>query len=203
MRQRSNSIFWGVILILLGILWMFDNLGYIDFWDFVESYWPVILIIIGISIILKNRATKIYEQPEAEMHHSTTARGVKMNIESEKLNYSNIFGDVVLDITSQHFYGGSVSNVFGDIEIDLTKTHIESGEKILHINGVFGDIDIAVSKDLPVAVYGNITFGDIKILGEKRSGISQQLNYKSPNYDQSDKKIKIYISQVFGDIKVI
>jgi phage shock protein PspC (stress-responsive transcriptional regulator) len=48
--KSNKKIFGGTILILLGILFLLDNLfPYFDFGD----YWPVILIVIGAGIIIK------------------------------------------------------------------------------------------------------------------------------------------------------
>ncbi|HNT00548.1 MAG: hypothetical protein KA522_02090 [Candidatus Saccharicenans sp.] len=44
-KQRDNLI-WGVILIILGLLFLLDNLGF-DAWRFLFKLWPLILIIWG------------------------------------------------------------------------------------------------------------------------------------------------------------
>ena len=46
-----GTIFWGIVLILLGGLLILDHAGVFDIeiWEF----WPVVLILIGLSIILK------------------------------------------------------------------------------------------------------------------------------------------------------
>ncbi|MDD3732173.1 MAG: DUF5668 domain-containing protein [candidate division Zixibacteria bacterium] len=47
-------MFFGFLLILIGILLMLDKLGIIngDFWDY---FWPVILVALGLSMIFKDR----------------------------------------------------------------------------------------------------------------------------------------------------
>ena len=47
-------MFWGFLLLLLGVLMLLEELGIIygDFWDY---FWPVALIALGISMILKYR----------------------------------------------------------------------------------------------------------------------------------------------------
>jgi predicted membrane protein len=57
MSRSSNvqgRIFWGLMLIVLGILFLFDQMGRIDFGELVSRYWPVVFIIISISIIIGN-----------------------------------------------------------------------------------------------------------------------------------------------------
>lgn len=50
-RTDQGRIFWGLILIILGVLFLFDQLGEIDFGEIVSTYWPVIFIVLGLSIL--------------------------------------------------------------------------------------------------------------------------------------------------------
>ena len=51
-RSHQGRIFWGLMLIALGVLFLFDQLGEIDFGDIVSRYWPAIFIVIGLSILV-------------------------------------------------------------------------------------------------------------------------------------------------------
>lgn len=53
-QKNQSRIFWGLLLIVLGILFLFDQMGRMDFGDLVGRYWPVVFILIGISILLSN-----------------------------------------------------------------------------------------------------------------------------------------------------
>jgi membrane protein DedA with SNARE-associated domain len=44
--KKSGSLVWGVILIVVGFLFLLDQL-HIDVWDAVWRFWPVILIVWG------------------------------------------------------------------------------------------------------------------------------------------------------------
>ncbi len=46
-KQRGNLV-WGTILVILGLIFLLENLGY-DLWEYVGKLWPVILIIWGLS----------------------------------------------------------------------------------------------------------------------------------------------------------
>ncbi len=50
----------GVILISVGLVFLFNNLGYVDWevWETILSWWPVYLIAIGIEIVFRNSALK-------------------------------------------------------------------------------------------------------------------------------------------------
>jgi predicted membrane protein len=47
-KSLSGRIFWGLILILLGVLFLLDQMGRADFGDLVSRWWPLILIAAGL-----------------------------------------------------------------------------------------------------------------------------------------------------------
>jgi predicted membrane protein len=53
-HKSQGRIFWGLLLILLGVLFLLDQMGRLDFGDLVGRYWPVLFILIGVSILLSN-----------------------------------------------------------------------------------------------------------------------------------------------------
>lgn len=53
-KSHQGRIFWGLMLIVLGILFLFDQLGEIDFGEIVSRYWPAVFIIIGLSILVSS-----------------------------------------------------------------------------------------------------------------------------------------------------
>lgn len=51
--RTSKGIFWGGLLILLGIFWLLRNMGLVHIdWHDVSRYWPALLILAGISLLL-------------------------------------------------------------------------------------------------------------------------------------------------------
>lgn len=54
-KRKQESLFWGLVLLIVGVLFMLDNFGVdIDVWDLIGDFWPTILIVIGIKIILEH-----------------------------------------------------------------------------------------------------------------------------------------------------
>ncbi len=51
-RDRGGRIFWGLILIIVGILFLLDQLHQVEAGHILGQYWPVILIVIGLWIII-------------------------------------------------------------------------------------------------------------------------------------------------------
>ena len=47
-RHSSGRIFWGLVLILLGVLFLLDQMGRVDFGDLISQWWPLILVAAGL-----------------------------------------------------------------------------------------------------------------------------------------------------------
>jgi hypothetical protein len=45
-KARKDPLVWGVILIILGLIFLLDRLD-VDIWDSVARLWPVILVLWG------------------------------------------------------------------------------------------------------------------------------------------------------------
>ena len=56
-RTRYRSLFWPVVLIGVGVIWLMSNLGYINPANLNEAwrFWPVVLIAVGLDILAGRR----------------------------------------------------------------------------------------------------------------------------------------------------
>ncbi len=51
-NTKKESLFWGLIILVLGMLFLLKNFGLeINVWHLLGKYWPVILIYIGLKNI--------------------------------------------------------------------------------------------------------------------------------------------------------
>lgn len=58
MSERSSGIVWPLILIVVGLLFLAYNLGYVKYAqlkDIIQTWWPLILIALGIGGLLQRR----------------------------------------------------------------------------------------------------------------------------------------------------
>ena len=57
-RHRRPGITGPVILISLGVIFLLNNMGFIDLnlWDVIMRYWPILLIAIGLDILIGRRS---------------------------------------------------------------------------------------------------------------------------------------------------
>jgi predicted membrane protein len=197
MSAHRRPYLGALILITLGVLFLLDNLGVADFGTIISTYWPLILILIGVRIFFR------YGRNSAQSTApGSVSTGAALESSASALNNSNVFGDVDLKINSKDFRGGSVSTTFGDMNIDLSEIALAEGEQILKLDGVFGDLHILVPKDIEIFVTTHSVFGDVRALGNMKTGFGQEISYSSPNYSAASKKLRIVSNQIFGDVKV-
>lgn len=50
LAPRSGSVFWGLVLMGLGVIFLLSNFEIIDY-DRIFEFWPVIIIVIGLKMI--------------------------------------------------------------------------------------------------------------------------------------------------------
>ncbi len=54
--KKSNGIFWGGLLVIVGAFWLLRNLGFLDIdWYEIARFWPVLLILAGGSLLASGR----------------------------------------------------------------------------------------------------------------------------------------------------
>jgi hypothetical protein len=58
--MKADKIFWGILFIFIGGIFLLENFGIIDFsWYYIWRLWPIALILIGINILLSRVNSKI------------------------------------------------------------------------------------------------------------------------------------------------
>jgi uncharacterized membrane protein HdeD (DUF308 family) len=45
--KKGSALFWGLILIAIGVIFLIHNFTDIDVWDYVWKWWPILLIVMG------------------------------------------------------------------------------------------------------------------------------------------------------------
>ncbi len=55
-----SNVFWGAIIALVGLIFLLNNLGYIDYslGYIISRWWPVIIIIVGLDMIIRQSRKK-------------------------------------------------------------------------------------------------------------------------------------------------
>ncbi|AIQ32290.1 MULTISPECIES: cell wall-active antibiotics response protein LiaF [Paenibacillus] len=96
----------------------------------------------------------------------------------------------------------SAWHVLGEADVDLSLAMAEEQETIMLFQGIFGDVDILMSEDYGVEIEAFVLFGSIESGSHRDTGMLNRLNWKSPNYDSSEHKVKFNISYLMGDLDI-
>ena len=205
--NRTGNLWWGLLLIALGVMFLLDNMDVLDFGEAIRTYWPALLVLWGVGILLSRSGASPAPSGSSTASPPSQQGNVKEvfndrndNVEAEHIDYSTVFGDLSLRLLSGNFKGGNVSTVFGDTVIDLTSATLAEGENRLKISGVFGDVRLLLAPSMAYAISASSLFGSIQAAGQKRDGFSSTLAVQSPEYSSAPKRVQLEVSQVFGDI---
>jgi hypothetical protein len=197
---RSRGRWLGFALIIIGLIFLLDSTGTLDFGDVIRTYWPLLLVLWGLGVLTRPSRWRRHLFPAAA--GVQPAAGTAGMDASESLSSSNILGDVDVRVTSPAFRGGSARTVFGDITVDCRQGGLADGEHRLTVSGVFGTSRVLLPAGVAVDVTANTLAGDATVLDQKRSGIGASLRYTAPGYEGAAKRLRVSVSQVFGDVDV-
>ena len=129
----------GVIVLLLGGLFLARNLEQFEIFDYV-SFWAMMLILFGLWLLFRG--------------------GSRPNeVDIDALNLVNVFSGSSSKVVSSNFQGGSSISVFGGADIDLREAEISGKEARLDVFTLFGGADIYVPEGWKVTVKGVPIFG--------------------------------------------
>ena len=117
--HNKSTIFWALIIITIGVILLFNNLDIIDIKDLLRDYWPVLLIFFGLYLIMKRD----------RFHFDGGIAGDKDFIcNTDKAIYSNVFGDLDVQINSPNFEEGK--KILNDSKIKiLSATGLDDAAK--------------------------------------------------------------------------
>jgi predicted membrane protein len=165
----SSGRIGGGVMLVVGGLFLADNLGYINFpiWDL----WPLILIGVGL-MMLWNRAGfvqrhdainrlaghrtadgeyKRWNWPDMNAGYFTTSSGC--------VNEFAVFGGSRRAVVAQDFRGGKVAVIFGGVTLDLTGAGMAEDVAVLHVSALYGGVSIKIPPTWSAEAHGVGIFG--------------------------------------------
>jgi lia operon protein LiaF len=169
-----GQILLGLLLLVLGILWLIGNLLQIDFW---MICWPTGLILIGLWLLFR---------PKLEI---IGLGNLHLFGEQRRIGRWNVIDEDIWTFVS-------------DIHMDLSLASLPPGETVVRIYGFVGDIEVLSPREVGVAISANAFFSDAKIFGETHEKFLSGLNYTSANYIKAERRIRLELSFFVVDLDV-
>lgn len=96
----------------------------------------------------------------------------------------------------------SVWHVINEADLDLSLAIPEEHRTVMMFQGIMGDTDIKIPEYYGVELEVFVLFGAIDFRGHRDNGLMNRLNWKSPNYETSEYKVKFHISYLVGDVDI-
>ncbi len=187
MTKISGQIILGIIIIVLGLMFLFD----LDVWGVLGRIWPLLLIGFGLYLILTRR--------KEENDHKRS----EINIyATEQSGIPGLFGDIKVGGLSDGIGTIDKKILIGDIVIDLTNSKLLPGENIIDTSLLIGDITMILPEEYPVKVNLTACIGDLQFKGERADGFFSSIKHKDENYDRAESKLRVLGKICIGDIKI-
>jgi len=189
MNSEHSKVVFGLILVVLGGLFLLDTLGQVDFWQVARRFWPLILIILGLALLLRKDRQRT--EPVAALRGKVGESGV-----------TGVFGDIRISGVEKGVGVIERSLVFGDIVIDLAGSKLIEGENYIDVSVLFGDISIVVPLDFPLKVDLGCCAGSASFDQKVSDGLFPKIRDRDENFTNSQARLSIKGRACFGDLKV-
>jgi predicted membrane protein len=187
-----RNVYWGIALVIFGVLLLLENLDVADMGDIIRTYWPLLLILWGASILTRRD----------RRGQSALSASAAPPIERELLHESHVFENINLTIASSNFKGGSISTVFGNCIVDLSGTTVAEGEHVLRLHSVFGDTLVKLPRGCAAVINASSVLGNANILGQQRGGFAADIGVATSNFGSATNRLNISASKIFGNITI-
>lgn len=183
-HRDAMALLWGLFWFTFGTL---ITLGILDLLEFTYrdwlKLWPILIVAFGLHQLFNNTKKKEKE---------TVFLGNSKKVEKPSSFHSP-------DWTVEPIH---LEKKVADYYFDFSKAIIPLGETEIKLTGYVGDIHMLIPEHLAIhiTVKGNV--GDVEVFDRKENGIHTNLVHRSPNYESSEKRLRIFISFNVVDVKI-
>jgi predicted membrane protein len=200
--RMTGRVWWGVLLIVLGILFILDEHTKIHVSELLVSLWPLALVGVGTYLLVRARRpvdeSAMVTAPLADV--GIGRRVVETT--SSSIRVANIFGDVRSRVHARDFTGGTLSTVMGIVTADLTRAALAPGEQSLKVDSVMGSVIVRLPRGMAYSVTADGVVGTVRMAAAIRNGVFPSVHHVSEGYREAACRIHLDLSTVFGEVRV-
>ncbi|MBL0389310.1 cell wall-active antibiotics response protein [Tumebacillus sp. ITR2] len=202
-RRSILGVFWNIVMLCIGGFWLFDNLGYLGNASWSNLLIPGALIVFGFLLLFSRSGKKpvktsirYADQPVEGVYEAV--------VPLQPIQTDNVIkttaGELKLGGPNWKLESTRIQQRAGSIRLDLRETFIPEGETVLDIDCKAGDVNIFLPDGLEVLVESRVKLGNNRVMNQQApNGTSV---YKTPGYDEAERKVRLHILVKFGDIHV-
>lgn len=171
-----GGLFWGIILIIIGISLIVKVVFKIDF-PIMKVLIAFFFIYLGIKILAGNFGFAKFKSEPNDVIFSESSFVHEQNLPKEQ---NVVFGKGVFDFRN------------------LLESSLPAE---IHINTVFGNSEILIRKTMPVTIKVDAAFAGATLPNDN-STVLGSANYQSANFDELKPHLTIKADAVFSSIKI-
>jgi predicted membrane protein len=173
--KMNSTLFWGLLLIIIGLSFIFKIVFNVDFPLF-RVIFAFILIYLGVRMLV--RSPGFSEKYVSEENAFFNKR--KYKSASDGKDYAVIFGSG---------------------EYDFRDYDPSKGKRSVKVSCIFGGAEVKISKDTPVRIRVDAVFAGVN-LPNGNSAVFGNSSYESPSFNRDLPYLDIKLESVFGGIDV-
>jgi hypothetical protein len=174
--KMGAGLFWGVLLLILGIALIIKVVFNVDFPVF-KILFGVFLILIGLKVLFGRVLI-----PEGTIGPDDT-----------------IFAERVYDRPET---GKEYNVIFGKGVYDFTDVDLSGGDVDVEINTVFGGAVVKIREDMPLRIEADAVFAGAELPDGNTAVFGSSL-YTTNSYTRDSASLNIKIGVVFGGVQVV
>jgi lia operon protein LiaF len=140
-------------------------------------FWPIVLVFIGLWFIVGPAS-----EPDS-------------NLKLRFVTDINKHGDWQVE-------GTEMMAFVHDIDYDLTNATIPPGETNIHLTAFVTELVVRLPDEVGLAIRTNAVVTESNMFGDKQENIMRGLNYTSPDYAQTDRRVRFEINSFVAEIKI-
>ncbi|EPD50683.1 hypothetical protein HMPREF1210_02653 [Paenisporosarcina sp. HGH0030] len=182
--RQGISLVWGMFAVLYGIL---ITLGILDYFEFAYrdwlKLWPILFVAFGVH--------QLFKRPLQEKKKKIITINTSKN--SEKKSFHSPDWELgPLQLTK------NVAEYF----FDFSKAIIPPGETPIQLTGFVGDIHMLIPEHIGAHITIKANVGAVELFDQLDKGLGADLVYETPNFETSEKRLRIFIKYNVVDVKI-
>jgi len=173
----GGSLFWGVVLIIIGISLIIKVVFHVEF-PIMKILFAFFFIWLGIKILIGNWGTHIFKSGPDD----------------------SVFGQA--SFVHEHVVPKEQSIIFGSGTIDFRKIDMNALPAEIQINSVFGGCEVLIRKDLPIKIKVDAAMAGVTLPNDNTT-VFGSAYYQSSNFDEKLPYLSIKANAAFSGLKII
>lgn len=196
-RPGTPRLVAGGVLVLIGLLWLLERTGAVDFT--VTAVLAIATMVVGISLMALAR-----RGAHTGLIVFGTALGLVALVTAAAPleGFQGGVGDRLVEITEVSDIEPDYNLSMGTLTIDLTELAELQGDTTLNASVGMGELVVRVPRNVGVEVSARSGAGEVEIFGRQADGMGVDETYRSPGFGDMEETLFLDVSVFLGRVEV-